>query len=185
MVNDDGTPANLFDITGIVGGQKNGDALLHVQLSNQFADALLGNDIQPDGGLIEKNDRGFVHQGGRQFAAHALAQAQLARGRANVIRDIKDFDQEIAPFAVLCQIKFVDACQQVECILRRQVIPQLRFLAIDTGYTKSQFAPFPPGGQPKDGGFAARWIEDAGQHFDGRGFACTVGANEGQHFSCL
>ena len=75
MVDDDGTATYLLDITRIVGGQKDSDALLHVQLSYQVADTLLGDDIQANGRLVQEDDGGPVEQGSRQFAAHTLPQA--------------------------------------------------------------------------------------------------------------
>ena len=137
VIDDDGTAADLLDIPGIVRGQKDGDAFLLVQLTDQVTYTLFGNHIQPDRRLIQKEDGGFMQQGRGQFAAHTLPQAQLTHRRANVFLDIKAFDQEVAPLAVLMHIQFINLGQQVEGILRRQVIPQLSFLPIDTGYTKS------------------------------------------------
>lgn len=59
LIDDDGTMADLLDISRVVRGQKNGDALLRVQLPDQVADALLGDNIQPDGWLVQL-DRGSL-----------------------------------------------------------------------------------------------------------------------------
>src|SRR5579885_1849517 len=92
VIDDDGAAANLLDIARVVRGQKDGQALLRVELADQVADALPRDHVQADGWLVQKDNRGFVQQRRRQFAAHALAQTQLARGRRHIFADLEDID---------------------------------------------------------------------------------------------
>src|SRR5207248_4863602 len=117
VIDDDGTAADLLDIPCVVRGQKDGDALLLVQLANQVAYTLFSDHIQTNRRLIQEEDGGFMQQGRGQSAAHTLPQAQLTHGRANVFLDVEAFDQEVAPLAVLAHIKFINLGQQVEGIL--------------------------------------------------------------------
>src|SRR5438876_3363278 len=104
-----------------------------------------------------------MQQGSRQFAAHALPQAQLACRYTHIFGNIEDIDEKVAPLAVLGHIQFVNACQKAKGILRRQVIPELRLLAKDASYVKCQLSSLLPGGQTQDMRFASRGVEDTGQ----------------------
>ena len=50
--------------------------------AQEVADAVLGHHVQPDGRLVQVEDLRIVQQRGRQVAAHALAERELAHGRA-------------------------------------------------------------------------------------------------------
>ena len=89
MVDDHGPLAEHLDVAGIVGGQKDGDLLLLVHLQDKVADALLDDDVEADGGLVEEEDLGPVEQGGGDLAAHALAQGQFTHRGLQVVADVE------------------------------------------------------------------------------------------------
>src|SRR5579883_233983 len=185
MIDDNGPLAYLLDVPGVVTGQENGQALFGVESPDQVADTLLGDDIQANCWLVEKNYRGFVQQSRRKLAAHTFAQAELPGRRAHIIGDVENLDQQIAPLAILVLVQFVDTCQQVEGVLRRQMVPQLRFLPIDTGDVEGQPTPLLPGHQTEHAGPSTTWMENAGQHLDSRRLTCTIWPDKGQHFACF
>jgi len=78
VVDDHHPLAQLFDILHIVAREDDGAAFLLIEFLKELADALLADDIEADGGLIEEHHAGSVQQGGDEFALHALAQAEFA-----------------------------------------------------------------------------------------------------------
>src|SRR5579885_2558964 len=183
MIDDDGSFTDLLDIARVMRGEKDGQALLSIQLPDQIADTLLSDDIQADGWLVEKDHRGFVQQGRRQFAAHALPQAQFPGRRTHMFGNVKDLDEKVAPLTIRALIQLINSGQQIEGVLRRQVIPELRLLTIHAGYMKGQPAPLFPGHQAQDTGLSAIGIENAGPHLNGCGLARAIRSNEGEYFS--
>ena len=80
-------------------GQEHGRALGAVDLLQEFADALLGNHVQADGGLVKEEQRRIVQERGGQVAAHALAKRKLAHRGVQILADVQDFGEaaEAAP----------------------------------------------------------------------------------------
>ncbi len=78
VVDDDDALAQRGHIGHVVAGEQDGGAGAAVVFAQEFADAHLGGDIQPDGGFIEEQHLGAVQQPGGQLALHALAQRQVA-----------------------------------------------------------------------------------------------------------
>ena len=73
--------AEPLDVGEVVGGEQHGGALLAVHLDEELAHRLLADHVEPDGRLVEEQDRRVVEQRGGELAAHALAERQLAHGR--------------------------------------------------------------------------------------------------------
>src|SRR5579875_1781847 len=161
MIDYDSSLAHLLHIARIVRGQKDGQALFGVELPDQVADALFGDDIQADCWLVQEDHRGFMQQSCREFATHTLPQAQFSGWRAQIFANIEDLDQKIFALAILHLVQFIDPGQQVEGILRRQMIPELRFLPIHTGYMKGKPTSLLPRHKAQNAGSPAAWMEYA------------------------
>src|SRR5438105_3530702 len=78
-----------------------------------------------DGRLVQEEHPRPVEQRRGQFAAHALAQRELAYRRAEVLAQIEEVDQVAGTAAILGRFELVDTRQQVERRLGWQVVPEL------------------------------------------------------------
>ena len=78
-----------------MGGQEHRKAPLLVQAPQEVADALLGYDVQPDGGLVQVEDLRIVEQGRRQVATHALAQAELPDRRVEEAVEVQEVSEDL------------------------------------------------------------------------------------------
>ncbi len=121
----------------------------------------------------------------RQLAAHALTQTQLTCRRAYIFRDLKHLDQPIAPLAVRRHIKLVDVRKQIECVLWRQVVPELRALPEQASNAICKLLTLSPGSQPKYMRCPTGGIENACQHFDCCRLSCAIGTDKSQHLTCI
>jgi hypothetical protein len=63
------------------------------------------------------------------------------------------------------------------------MIPKLRSLAKDDANAPGEGVAIAPGDLTQDGGVTLTGVQDSGEHFDGGGFACAVGTNEGDRLS--
>jgi hypothetical protein len=87
-------------------GQDHREVSLLVHAPQEVADALLGYDVHPDGGLAEVEDLWIVEQRRRQVATHALAQAQLPDRSVEEAIEFREVSEDLqvgidppAPFA--------------------------------------------------------------------------------------
>src|SRR5436305_10138385 len=117
------------------------------------------------------------------FAAHPLAQAELARGRAHQFAYLEYLNQVIHALLVFVLIEFIDARQEVEGVERRQVYPKLRLLPEDGGDVVGQLLAILPWREAEHAGLPARWIKDTGKYLDGGGLARAVRPDECQQFA--
>ena len=85
MIDHDHPFAQPLDVAGVMRREQHGDTFPLIHLQDQLADALLGDDIQANRRLIQKQDTRAVEQGRGDLAAHALAQRQLTHSSAAAI----------------------------------------------------------------------------------------------------
>ncbi len=81
MVEDQQPPAEPLDVAEVVRRQHHGHAALAVDLDEELAHALLGDDVEADRRLVEEEDLGVVQHRGDELAADALAERELAHRR--------------------------------------------------------------------------------------------------------
>ena len=75
-VDDHHPPAQSLDVGHVVAGEEHGGAVAPVVFGQEGANPALHGDVEADGRLVEKEDLGFVQEGGGDFAFHALAQVR-------------------------------------------------------------------------------------------------------------
>ena len=124
-----------------------------------------------------------MQEGGGHFAAHALAEGELAHGRLQQVFDLEGLSQEVDAAAQGCVFQFVDLTEEVEGIYRGQVIPELGALPEDGADLEGERLPLPPGNMAEHGGFAGGGVEDAGEDLDRGRFTGAVGADEAEQFA--
>ncbi len=153
---------------------------LLVEADEQLAEALLGDEVEPDRGLVEEEDVGLVEQTCRELAPHALTEGEPAdRGVEQVGRI-----QQIAELADAPSQRGVvdpeDGGEHPEGLAGRQFRPELRALPEQRADAAGQDLPLLPRDESEHPDIAARGVEDAGQHLDGRGLPGPVRPDVGQ-----
>ncbi len=73
VVNDHDAAAEFFDVVEIVGGKEDGGAKFAIDGAQKMADVIFGDDVEADGGLVEKEEWRIVQERGGEIAAHAFA----------------------------------------------------------------------------------------------------------------
>lgn len=74
MVDQDDAPAQPFHVFQIVSGEDDRRAEVGVDVCDEFADALLRDDVQADGRLVQVEQSWLVEHGGREVTTHPLTQ---------------------------------------------------------------------------------------------------------------
>ncbi len=131
IVDDDDALAQLFDVAQVVRGQHDGHALGDAFPFDEVADALLDDQVQADGRLVQIDDLWLVDQRRRQLGAHLLPQRHVADGDIEQLVELQRFRELIQHQAVLDRVDVIDSCDQVQRFDQGQVPPQLRALAED------------------------------------------------------
>ena len=182
-VDDHDAAAELFDVVEIVSGEKDRGFIALVDGAEELANVILGDDVEADGGLIEKKDGRIVQQRGREVAAHALAERKFADGHVEQFGQAEDLIEKFHALVVVALRNVVDAAQEFEGFDGRDVPPELRALAEDDADGFYIGGTLAPGDKTIRENFARRRHQDARQHFDGCGFAGAVGADVADHFA--
>ncbi len=182
-IDDHDAATKFFDVVEIVRGEKNRSFVALVDGAEELANVVLSDNVEADGGLIEKKDGWIVEQCGGEIAAHALAKRKFANGNVEQILEPEDLVEEFHAFVVVALRDIVDAAQKFEGFDGRDVPPELRPLAEDDADGFYVGGSLFPGDEPVGQNFTGGRHQDAGEHFDGGGFAGAVGADVADHFA--
>ena len=101
VVDHDDSPTQLLDVARVVRGEKHGRALGVIQLSNVLANALLGDDVEPDSRLVEKQNCRSMQQRADDLASHPLAEAQLPDRNIQQRLDLEALDEVVQALCTL------------------------------------------------------------------------------------
>lgn len=82
--------------------RKMGGSGLGVDPHQELAEALLGQQVEPDGRLVEEEDGGLVEHARHQLAAHPLAEREVADRDVEQLGGIEQLDQ-LASRRVACR----------------------------------------------------------------------------------
>ncbi len=167
----------------VVGGEQHGDTFLAVQRLHEIAQRELGDRIEPDGRLVEEENTRAVEQGGRDLAAHALAERELAQRRVQDRRDLQHLDKSFAGRGECRLLDAIDVAQQLEALDHRQVPPQLRALAEHHADPRHMGDAAFPRHQPADVAMAGARAQDSRQDLDGGRFARAVRTDEAEQLA--
>ena len=124
-----------------------------------------------------------MNEGSGEVTAHALAQAELAHGYVEERFEVENGDHFIAGLRVLVLIHAIDVAEQVKGFDDGQVPPQLRALPKDHADLCDVGDAFFPGYAAENFTAARIGYEDAGQYFDGGGFARAIGTDITDEFA--
>ena len=173
----------FFDVVEVVGGEKDRRFVALVDGAKKLANGILGDDVEADGGLVEKKYRRIVEKRGGEIAAHALAERKFAHGYVEQFVETEDLIEKFHALVEIALRNVVDAPQKFERFDGGDVPPELGALAEDHADGSYIGGTLFPRDEAVRENFAARGHQDAGEHFDGRGFAGAVGADIADHFA--
>ena len=179
-IDDDHALAELLDVARVVGGEEDGHPFLLVGRPGEFPDLLLGDHVQADGGFVEEDHLRLVDQGGRDLAAHALPQGELAHGRLHELLQLEELHQLPHPSPVPSIGHLVDPREKAEAVHRGQMHPELALLAEDGADAEGEASSLGPGNVAENAGAPRAGVEDAREHLDGRALPGPVGSDEGE-----
>ena len=183
LADDDDALGQRLDVVHVVGRQQHGHALLAVEPPHEVAHRELRRRIEPDGRLVEEQDRGIVQQGGGELRAHALAERELAHRLVEQRLEPQHGHELVAPAAIARGLDAVDVGQQIEAVDHRQVPPELGALAEHHADARHVAHAVLVRHQAVHLDPAAGRPQDARQDLHGRGLARAVGADEGQQLA--
>jgi len=175
VVDEHDAPAEALDVGEIVRREDDRRAALTVDLGDELANRLFGHDVQADRRLVQIDDDGVVHHGGGEVAAHALAQRKLPHRRVQKVAQFEQRGEGVEVAAVALGRHGVDRAEQLERFDERQIPVELAALPEDDADVPCVGLALCVGHQTGDFDAAGGRRQDTGEHFDGGGFARSVG----------
>ncbi len=115
---------DVLDVGHVVGREEDGGPPLGVQPDQQLAEALLGQEVEADRGLVEEQDLGLVEHAGRQLAAHPLAERQVADRHVEEVAGLQQLGQVAHPGLLPSAVEPVDRRQHPVGLAGRQLEPE-------------------------------------------------------------
>ena len=185
VVDDDGPPADLLDVPGVVRGEEDRGPLLFVHPADEVADRLLHDHVEADRRLVEEQHLGRVQERGGDLAAHALAERELAHRRAQVFPDPERLDEQVDARTGFRPVQVVDVGEQEHRVQGREVVPELRPLAEDRADASCEGLALAVRVESEHPDGARGGVEDARDELDGGRFARAVRPDEGEHLAAL
>src|SRR5205085_11844814 len=116
---------DVLDVGDVVAREEHRRRPLLVEADEEFAEALLAEQIEADGRLVEKENVGLVEQTGREFATHALAERQAAHGLREQVYGFEQLAEFADAARQLRVVDVVDRREHPERLERRQLKPEL------------------------------------------------------------
>ena len=144
---------------------------------------MLGDHVQADRRLVEKEDLGTVEQGGDELHLHPLAERKFANRPAQQAMDVEHLGQAIAGLLELLRIDVINMLMQPERLGGRQVPPELVLLAHHQGETAAIGVFAFPGHVADHRSRATGGGEHAGEQFQRGRLARPVGPEKGDEFA--
>src|SRR5690348_1674461 len=185
VVDDHDAAAKFFNVVEIVRGEQHGGLEFAIDGAEEFANLIFGDDVEADGGLVEKKQRRIVEERGGEVAAHAFAERKFAHGRGEIVLDSEDLVELFHALAEIALGDFVNAAEELEGFDDGDIPPELSALAEDDAHGFNVLAARVVGEGAIDAGFAGAGDENSGEHFDAGGFAGAVGADVADHFAAF
>ncbi len=174
-VNDDHFLAEVHDVMDIMRSQNDCDILLFLIRPEKLPEVDPGNDVEPDGGLVEEQDLRPVQERHDELALHALAERELADGGIEHMLYPKELGEGHERLVPLRARDLVQVAVEDEGVRRRQIPDELRFLSHHERDLLLEGALAVGGDEAQNAAGAARRREDAGEHLECRGLARPIG----------
>src|SRR5262245_16799771 len=99
VVDEHDARAEPLNIAQVVRSENDCHAALTVDMSQELADTLLGNDIKANRGLIKEQDCWLMKQRCGQIGAHSLTKRELAHRRFQKRSQVEQFGECIEIFS--------------------------------------------------------------------------------------
>lgn len=147
-------------------------------VAEEFANGFLRDDVQADGGFVEKKDFRFVEQGSDQLHFHAFAEGKLADHDVQLLFYGEERGEFIDGSLETIFVDAVDAGVEFERFTGGQIPPELIFLSEQQSELAAVAVLAFPGSEAKNFGGTAGGVKKAGEHFERGGFAGAVRAEE-------
>src|SRR5260370_3513635 len=144
---------------------------------------MLGEDVEADGGLVEKQNWRGVQERSGELAAHALTEREFADGNIEQFGEAEDLIEKFHAFVEITLRDVVDAAEEFEGLDGGDVPPQLRSLAEDNADGLYVGGALAPRDETVRRDIARGRHQDASEHFDRGGFSGAVGADVTDHFA--
>jgi hypothetical protein len=180
VVDDDHAPGDVLDVGHVVRGQEHGGAAFLVDPDQELPEALLAEQVEADGRLVEEEDLRLVEHAGGQLAAHPLAEGERADRHVEEVVGLEQVGEVVGAALELAVVEAVDGAEHAERLAGGELEPELRPLAEEGADAAGELPALLPGNEAEDGGRAAGGVEDAGEHLDARRLPGAVGADVGE-----
>jgi hypothetical protein len=115
----------VLDVRDVVRGEEDRRPRRLVEGDEQLPEAPLGQQVEPDGRLVEEQDLGVVQQARGQLAAHPLAQGQVAHRLVEEVAGVEQLAELGHPAELTVPVHAVDRCQHAQRLARAQLEPEL------------------------------------------------------------
>ena len=181
VVDDDHAPAERLDVGEVVGREQHGRAVAAVDVLEELPHVGLRDDVQSDRRLVEEEQGRPVQERGREVAAHALSERQLAHGLVEVRVQAEDAVEESHALAILGLAEAVDLLEKAERLDDGDVPPELGALPEHDPDRGDVARPVAVRDESVADDLARGRRQDPGQHLDRRRFPRAVGADVADH----
>ena len=178
LVEQDQGVAEGHDVVEVMAGQDDGRCVRRAVPLQELAYVVLGDDVQPYGGLVEKDDVGFVEQCGYQLHLHPFPEGQAPHLYVDQLLHAQQCDHHAQGVPVVPVLHPVNRPVQLEGIQGRQVPPQLALVSHDHGDAAQVFLLLVEGAIPQNVDPSPRGHDQAGQHFQRGGLSRPVQADQ-------
>lgn len=150
-----------------------------------YVSAIRAATSMPMVGSSRNHHRRIVDQRGREAAAHALAERELAGLGVPELPEFQNPVELLDASGVVGLRHAVDVAEDLEGLAGGQVPPQLRALPEDRADTTGVGNAVGVRDNAVDRDCAGRRRKDAGEHLDRGGLACAVRPQKGEQFAVL
>src|SRR3989449_11033608 len=147
-------------------------------LDEEPADRVLGGHVEPQGRLVEEQERRAMQQRRYQLALHALAERELTHRLLEHVAQLEQGDQLGQPLPVISRRDVVDRAVQQERLLGREVPYQLLPVTEHERDASLERGAAGPGHEPRRLDSPAGGVQEPREHLDRRGLARAVRAQE-------
>src|SRR6185369_15271710 len=108
VVDDDDPARDALDVAGIVAREKDRHARLRVPLTDEVAELLSRNHVEPDRRLVEEEHLRRVQEACGNLRAHALPERELSNGRLPERAEAEALRERVSRPKVRVLVEIVD-----------------------------------------------------------------------------
>ena len=170
--------AERGDVFHVVRREHDRHASFGLHRLEETVDGVLGNDVEADRGLVQKQHLRLVQERGDQFQLHPLAQREFADRLEHELAHAEQVDQFVPGAFEAGGLDPVDLLVEPEALGGGQVPPELVALAHHEGEPPPEVVGAFPGHVAEHAGGAPRGRDDPGEQLEKGRLAGAVGAQQ-------